>query len=115
MSLVFQGPECGSGMGQKVYFWPSDNRFHCCKQVAFALACLWQCDIINLAGLPILVSPPSSSMPESQTLLAWLFPYGTFCIQRITCAKVSIGLVHPLTTMLHPFLDVLMSHGPTEQ
>jgi len=45
----------GGGMGHRVDFQPSGGGLNHCEYIALALAVLWQCDITNLPGLPLLI------------------------------------------------------------
>ena len=53
-----------SGIGYRIYFQTSGCHFYHCKHVVFVLVDLWQCDISNLPGFPILIFQPSTPIPE---------------------------------------------------
>ena len=84
----------GGGVGHWMSFEPSSGCFHHCEHVALALAGLWQCDVVDLPGLSILLFHPSIFIPLG------LHPFGLFDRStRLTsvddlCDGVN-GEVHP--------------------
>jgi len=55
--LIFKAQDGipGGAMRHGICFEASSVCFHHCKHLALALVSLWECDIINLPGLPIFV------------------------------------------------------------
>ena len=54
----------GGGVGDRICFQPASRCFYNCKHMALALVGLWECDIVNLPGLPIFIFQPSSPIPQ---------------------------------------------------
>jgi len=88
-----QSSVLGGGMGHRIRFQLSDDCFHTVN-TWYLLWCLWECDRINLPGLPIFIFQPSSSIPKR------LYPFGSpshsayFTFMDNPCNSIH-GQVHP--------------------
>jgi len=65
-----QGRVPDGGVAHRTCFQASGDCLPLCKHMALALAGLWECDTINLPGLPKFVFQPLLSRPQTLSRLA---------------------------------------------
>jgi len=97
--LLFKAQDgvAGGGIGHRIGFQASGGCFHLCEHMVLALAGLWNCDSINLAGLPGFPFQPSSSISLRLCLLGFLDCSARFAFMDDLCDSIH-GQVQPLVT-----------------